>query len=221
MKKKTGCLVGLTIIISLFVLLCVIVGRGVKDVEDHPEKYDDFIAAKYINVTNEESKAIDDILNKCGISKVNEFKHDKLLDNAHEKGETGCRINCDCADNVILYLNKKMKVHSLVYADNKLYAKNKVKATLQEFTFSADEATRYQSLCEDKVKAILKSPNTAKFPNIMEWGFGKTKKEITVQEYVDAENSFGAETRSNFQFIFDKETDSIKSFIFDGKEQIQ
>ena len=221
MKKKTGCLTGLIIIISLFVCLCVIVNKGVKDVEDHPEKYDDSIAAKYIDVTNEESKAIDNILNKCGISEVEEFKHDELLDNAYEKGETGYRIKCDRADNVILYLTGNNEVHSLVYANKKLYEKGKVKATIQDFTFSTDEATKYQLLCEEQVKTVLKSPSTAKFPNIMEWGFGKTKNKITVQGYVDAQNSFGAEIRSDFQFIIDKKTDTITSFIFDGKEQVQ
>lgn len=43
---------------------------------------------------------------------------------------------------------------------------------------------------------------------------------MTVQGYVDAQNSFGAETRSKFQFIIDTDTNTIQSFIFDGQEMI-
>ena len=50
----------------------------------------------------------------------------------------------------------------------------------------------------------------------------KQEKNIfTVQSYVDAQNSFGAETRSNFQFVIDMDSDTIQSFIFDGEELIK
>ena len=47
----------------------------------------------------------------------------------------------------------------------------------------------------------------------------KDKGVITVQSYVDAQNSFGANIRSQFQFII--ENDNTKSLIFDGKEYIK
>lgn len=220
-KKGHGCLVPSVILVVLFIGLCTAVSQGVKDVKNHPEKYDDSIAKKYINVTTEDGKLIDEILSKCGIENVSAFTHDELLDNAHKKGETGYRLKCDRSDNVILYLNPDMKVHSVVYADHKLYSKGKFKATIQDFTFSVEEASKYQSLCEEKVKTILKSPSTAKFPNFQEWGFGKEKNSVTVQGYVDAQNSFGAETRSTFQFIIEPDTNTIKSFVFDGEELIK
>lgn len=77
-----------------------------------------------------------------------------------------------------------------------------------------------QIACQKAVEAILKSPSTAKFPNILKWNFWKQKDGIYVQSYVDADNSFGAETRSEFQFILDDDY-TIKSFIFDGEELIK
>ena len=76
-------------------------------------------------------------------------------------------------------------------------------------------------MCQEKVKEILKSPSTAKFPVYTEWGFKQEKNIFTVQGYVDAQNSFGAETRSNFQFVIDMDSDTIQSFIFDGEELIE
>lgn len=70
--------------------------------------------------------------------------------------------------------------------------------------------------CQETIKTILKSPSTAKFPNILEWSMTKTRKGIVVQSYVDSQNSFGAELRNEFQFIIKGGT--ITSLIFDGQE---
>jgi len=224
--KRKGCLIPLIAILIIIIVLIVIMvtvgtqNNTVSNKKDSPDSTS--ISKEYIkSLTEEQGKEIDTVLSKCGIENISSIEHDKLLDNAHKKDETGYRIMCDRADNVILYLDKKMKVYLLIYADNKLYSKGKVKYTLQDFTFSTKEASDYMISCQDKVKAILKSPKSADFPNITEWSFSKTKKKIIVQGYVDAENSFGAELRSEFQFTFDKKTNSIQSFIFDGQEQIK
>lgn len=216
---KKGCLVPAILFVFVLIALIVILVTVNTDDKNPPTNT---LSQQYIDdLTDEQGKEIDAILKDCGLNNISNISHDELLDNAHEENESGYRIECDRSDNVILYLTKEKKVHSLIYADNKLYAKGKVKAKIQDFTFSTDEATKYQLLCEEQVKSVLKAPNTAKFPVITEWGFGKTKKNIIVQGYVDAQNSFGAEIRSDFQFKFDKETNSITSFIFDGQEQIQ
>ena len=72
----------------------------------------------------------------------------------------------------------------------------------------------------DSLHRVFALPSFLKFPNYTEWGFGKEKNIMTVQGYVDAQNSFGAETRSKFQFIIDTDTNTIQSFIFDGQEMI-
>lgn len=188
----------------------------------NPDNNTSGITTKYIDVSAEEGKQIDVVLNECGITKVKTFENDPLLDNAHSEGETGYRLSIsDSIDNIILYLNADKTIYSLSYNTYMLYSDNTVVATLQDYTVSLDELNNYQYLCKEKVKDVLKSPSTAKFPNYTEWGFKQEKNIFTVQGYVDAQNGFGAEIRSNFQFIIDTDTDTIQSFIFDGKELIE
>ncbi|SHH55063.1 hypothetical protein SAMN02745135_01174 [Caloranaerobacter azorensis DSM 13643] len=82
------------------------------------------------------------------------------------------------------------------------------------------EQTDLQIRCQNVIKSILKAPSTAKFPNITKWYFGKDREKIVVQSYVDAQNSFGAVVRSNFQITFTASGDTIISLIFDGVEYI-
>lgn len=220
-QKKYGCLTTIIVFIGIFTILGIIVDKGIKDMEEHPEKYDDSIAMKYIDVTADEGKQIDEILIKCGIKEVSKFEHDELLDNAHKKGETGYRISADGIDNIILYLKKDKTVNKLRYNDYDLYSDKKHIATLQDYTVSIEEVNKYQNLCQEKVKEVLKSPSSAKFPNYTKWGWKQELNKLTVQGYVDSQNSFGAELRSKFQFIIDMKTDTIQSFIFDGNELIK
>ena len=219
-KKGHGCLITIIVFIAIMVVFSIAVSFGVKDVQKNPQKYDDSIAAKYIEVSDEEGSLIDAVLNDCGITEVTSFEHDELLDNAHVEGETGYRLAMGSIDNIILYLFADKSVNQIRYADYDLYADGNVVATLQDYTITADEASDFMVRCEDKVKELLKSPSTAKFPNILEWGFKKEKNVVTVQGYVDAQNGFGAEIRSEFQFIIDTDTNTIQSLIFDGQEMI-
>lgn len=176
---------------------------------------------KYIDVTDEQADAIESVLNSCGIESVSSIEHDELLDNAHIEGETGYRLASGNVDNIILYLTPDMAVNRIRYADYDLYVDGSNVATLNDYTFTTNEASNLEILCEEKVKSVLKSPSTAKFPSILNWGFKKEKNITTVQGYVDAQNGFGAEIRSNFQFVIDTDSNTIQSFIFDGKEFIQ
>ena len=66
----------------------------------------------------------------------------------------------------------------------------------EEFTVDEIEA---QLQCEDLVKNSLKSPSTADFPWKNDWTFTPVDGGYQASSYVDSENSFGAELRSNFQ----------------------
>lgn len=220
-KKGHGCLITVIIMFVLFGLFGIIVNNGVKDVKNNPQKYDDSIFAKFIDVTTDESKVIDDILIQCGITSAKSITHDELLDNAHIEGETGYRIAIsDSVDNIILYLSADNTVTMIRYADYDLYNNDSVIATLDDYTVSKDELDKYQYLCQEKVKEVLKSPSTAKFPNYTEWGWKQEKNLFYAQGYVDSENSFGATVRSQFEFTIDMSTNTIQSLIFDGQEII-
>lgn len=216
-KNKVGFRIGI-VILALFVFGLVV---GVNEMIKNPDRYNTKdTVEKVVGCTKEEANIIEEQLKECGAGDYDSLIHDELLDEAHKKGETGYRINIDGFE-VIMYINSKSKLYQLKYGDNYLYKKGKVVAKLEDYTFTVNEMTKWQLLCEDKVKSILKSPSTAKFPNITEWGFGKDKDTITIQGYVDSENGFGAELRSKFQFIVNKSDETIESFIFDGEELIK
>lgn len=211
-----GCL---TVIIVFFVI-CAGIGIIMSLTMDKVTNKKSEIT-KYIDVTDEQGDNIEKVLSDCGIEQIKSIEHDELLDNAHIKDETGYRLATGNIDNIILYLLSDKSVNQIRYADYDLYIDGSVVATLQDYTVSMDEVNKYQYLCQEKIKEILKSPSTAKFPNYTQWGFKQEKNIFTVQGYVDAQNSFGAETRSNFQFIIDINDDTIQSFIFDGEELIK
>lgn len=219
-KKKHGFLKGCLTVIIVFFVLCAGIGIIMSltmDKVTNPKSE----VSKYIDVTDEQATSIELVLNDCGIEQISSIEYDELLDNAHLDGETGYRLKTGNIDNIILYLSSDKSVNQVRYADYDLYADGSNVATLQDYTVSKDELDKYQYLCQEKVKEVLKFPSTAKFPNYTEWGFKQEKNIFTVQGYVDAQNSLGAETRSNFQFVIDMDSDTIQSFIFDGEELIK
>lgn len=57
-------------------------------------------------------------------------------------------------------------------------------------------------ICTEGVKMMLKSPSTADFASINDFKFGIVKDQIGVQGYVDSQNGFGAQIRSDFICLF-------------------
>ena len=82
---------------------------------------------------------------------------------------------------------------------------------------STSEETKYQVLTQDYVKSILKAPKSADFPNILNWAIVKNKFYVATQSYVDAINSFGAEIRSEFTFIYPVGSSTPIYAVFDGE----
>lgn len=82
---------------------------------------------------------------------------------------------------------------------------------------STQEQASYKVTTQNGVESILKSPKSADFP-WLDWSYGKNPWYVAVQSYVDAQNSFGAEIRSDFTFIFNAATGTLVYAIFDGEE---
>ena len=171
-----------------------------------------------VGCSKDEAKSIEDVLKECDITDYQEVKADEGLNKAWTKSDKGFRIEVQDGMEVLMWLNKNNKVIVLKYGDNMLYKKGKVKAKFTDYVLSSEEVVQWKVECQSQVEAMLKSPSSAKFGG---WKYGKNKKQITVQGYVDAENSFGAEIRSQFQFKIDRKTEAITSFIFDGQELMQ
>ena len=214
-KKGHGCLIGITI----FIIFVGAITFGIIQTINHPELYEEKSKVEEaVGCSKEEAESIEDILKKCDITDYQDVKADEGLNGAWKKNDKGFRIEIQDGMEVLMWLNKNNKVIILKYGENMLYKKGKAKAKLTDYVLSSEEVTKWEVECKSQVKAMLKSPSSAKFGG---WKYGKNKKQIIVQGYVDAENSFGAEIRSQFQFKINRKTEAITSFIFDGQELMQ
>lgn len=214
-KKGHGCLIG----IIVFIIFVGAITFGIIQTIEHPELYEEKSKVEEaVGCSQEEAESIEDVLNKCDITDYQDVKADEGLNGAWKKNDKGFRIEIQDGMEVLMWLNKNNKVIILKYDENMLYKKGKVKAKLTDYVLSSEEVTQWEVECQSQVKAMLKSPSSAKFGG---WKYGKNKKQIIVQGYVEAENSFGAEIRSQFQFKINRKTEAITSFIFDGQELMQ
>lgn len=214
-KKGHGCLIG----IIVFIIFVGAITFGIIQTINHPELYEEKSKVEEaVGCSKEEAESIEDILKKCDITDYQDVKADEGLNGAWKKNDKGFRIEIQDGMEVLMWLNKNNKVIILKYGENMLYKKGKAKAKLTDYVLSSEEVTQWKVECQSQVKAMLKSPSSAKFGG---WKYGKNKKQIIVQGYVDAENSFGTEIRSQFQFKINRKTEAITSFIFDGQELMQ
>ncbi len=84
-------------------------------------------------------------------------------------------------------------------------------------TMDISEKSNYQYWTQEAVKSLLKAPKSADFPKINNWAIVANPFYVAVQSYVDAQNSFGAEIRNEFTFIYVAGTNELIYAIFDGK----
>lgn len=216
--NKYGCLIFLIaffafVIISIFCSMFFII-------DETNDKANSTSAFREITGTSsEQENTILDILKSCGIDPVKTIEHDGSLDDMNEEGEKGYRISCDIANNIILYLSPDNAVSAVRYLDHDLYDGNLI-STLSDYVLTFDEQSDLQISCQKTIKNILMSPSTAKFPNILEWSFWKEDGKIYIQSYVDSQNAFGTELRSEFKFTLSENDHTIESLVFDGEEMI-
>lgn len=213
-KPLKGCLIIFLFIFSIMVITLIVLVHGTSGGSSPKSKYtqiqEEFF--QQTKTTEEQQTIIVNILKTCGVE-FSSIKHDLDLDHDNL---TGYRINTSDIKNVILYLNTDKTVSSIKYATKYLYQNGAVVSNLSKHSISINEASQIQIGSENTIKKILKSPSTAKFPKLTEWYIVKDDGVITVQSYVDSQNSFGAMLRSKFEIII--ENDAIKSIIFDGKK---
>lgn len=172
-----------------------------------------------IEVDSAQAKKINDVLVNVGLSSFESINHDEILDGENGDNSTGYRIKTSFSDNVILYLDSSKNVVSVRWADKDFYANGQALLNFTDYTMTFDEQSNYNIDAQSRIKKILKSPSTAKFPGISDWKFTKDNGVVTVQAYVDSQNSFGAVLRAEFQIKYEK-NGTISSIIFDGVEYI-
>lgn len=233
-QNNTGCLKGTIIFaIILFVVLTTIMFIFINNNSEPTNSTNNTntsytpqpeitmgYAERYIGVDKKTGDAIDEILKQCGLENITSIQSDANLNDMHFEGEKGYRVETSTLSNITLYLYADYVVYAVRYNSNDLFLNGKIISTIDNYVLSIDDRTTWRFFCEELIKTVLKSPSTAKFPKTTEWSFNKNGNSITVEGYVDSQNSFGAEIRSYFQFVIDSESKSVQSFIFDGEKLI-
>lgn len=181
-----------------------------KDIEEQAPM--DFVSqlSKYIDKSVAE-KANDIIVNQIGFPEV-ELRE--------KMGET---TNFEISlDGVLAVLTASDDVYRIFVPDSDytFYEDGVVKMTAQQFddvTIDSYEQSSYYSIAKEIVESCLKSPKSADFPTLMFSGGDIAMKKsgdiVAVQSYVDAENSFGAEMRS--QYIVEFRVIDLDSFSYE------
>ena len=142
---------------------------------------------------NESAEKLNDILvNQIGFDNV-DFK-EKL-------GETtNYMITADGREIIVTEIDGDFRIFSsgtdtVFYDDGKVLT---TKQKLDETTVYASEGVTYYFIAKEIISQCLKNPNSADFPSQSEILFQKNSDLIAVKGYVDAQNSFGAEIRSDW-----------------------
>lgn len=175
--------------------------------------------AKGIEIDNTQAQKIEEILNSVGIEDLENVSADEIL-NDEELGLKGYRIKTSFTDNVILYLNNENDVVNIRWADKDFYKNGQSLLNFKDYVISSEDKVNYKNDAEERIKSILKAPDTADFPSTSEWKFAKEDGNVTVQAYVNSENSFGAKLKSEFQIKYDSNK-NVVSLIIDGVEYIK
>lgn len=213
---KKGCLpIGCLVIVIFFIAIPVLF------IAQNPEKHNMDSKSKLIrelDLTVEQGEGVIKTLASVGVNEDITIKHDESLDNAHFEGEKGYRLSNRDVSNIILYMNGG-EVHNIRYADNEMYKDGKVISKINDYIVTSSEKSELQIKCQESIKSVLKSPSTAKFAGVGDWKVWKENGQTIVQSYVDSQNSLGAMTRSEFQFII--KNNNVVSLIIDGKEYMK
>lgn len=125
---------------------------------------------------------------------------------------------------------EKDGIVSTIRSDTKdYYRDSSVLADVNNTLITSDQMIQLKIWAEDTVTSVLKAPSTAKFAGSFlnpydGWGFDRDGDIFKVSGYVDAQNSFGAQIRSEFYLEMNWPSGSDSSittkFIFDGKQVI-
>ncbi len=210
-KNKKGKITGIVPGIILIIIVALIV-KGALSYET-PEEENYKIVKDYITSYED----FTEVIKKCGFSDY-KLERAESMDNYDAENSKCFTLQ---EDKILGYLCiKDGSIYSIQYNNEYLYKDKQILHTLLDYIITSNERSQIITYCENNIKTILKSPSTAKFPwDYNEWSMKKEKGVITVQSYVDAQNSFGGTIRSKFQFII--ENGNTKSLIFDGKEYIK
>lgn len=209
-KRKVN---GIVVIVFICIIAALIV---VVNLTDTPKAEKVGALGETLGLTAEEEKERLEIFEKIEAGRIKKVERHQSKDKEYKLAYA---VNVDSGDNLLMYVIDK-KIISVMLDGHLLYADGEYKAKLTDYVITIQAAAEYKIKSEELIKKLLKSPTSAKFPSITNWKIGKMNGETVIQSYVDADNSFGANLRSEFQIIINKNNE-VKSLIFDGTEYIK
>ena len=175
--------------------------------------------ADEIDLDDTKITVIAELLDKCGIVKLNKVEFFAEYDDDDSSGtiyyldavtSRKTRIDlmlCLLLDGSVDQINVKMR-------DVQLYADGKIKYGF----LTTDEENTYKVSSQLLVKELLLSPNSAKYPSSAEWNMFREDDYIVIQSSVESKNAFGVEIKSKFQVKW--VNGNPASLILDGKEYL-
>jgi hypothetical protein len=167
-------------------------------------------------LSEEDSTKAFEVIKRVGFKDVGEVNFSSEADNIQSYS---ILVNCKwfiCSSGYIM----KIKDNEVVYVgtDNITFFDSELGVidNVTNYTFAFGEESTYQGLAMVYVKQALKSPSTAKF-SVSEWNSWKDHDIVTVQSYVDAQNSFGAMIRNHFIVQMSYSTQELLYLELDGQ----
>ena len=178
----------------------------------------ELMLASEIDLDDTKITAIAELLDKCGIVKLNKVEFFSKYDDKDDDSGTiyyldavtslKTRIDlmlCLLLDGTVDQINVKMR-------DTQIYADGKIKYGF----LTTDEENTYRVSSELLIKELLLSPSSAKYPSRSEWNIFRDDEFIVLQSSVESKNAFGVEIKSKFQLKW--VNGNPASLILDGKE---
>ena len=170
--------------------------------------------------------AFENMINACKVIDIEYGKISNITAKTDWANGKRCSFNFN-GYTFLVYFNQDGTVNSINCGTVKFYENGKKVEDWKNRLITSEEEYQIKSWAEESVKAILKSPSTAKFPGSFlspyeGWSFSKDGNNFTVSSYVDSQNGFGATMRSKFTITYEwtEGTGKVVSLIFDGKKVV-
>ena len=162
---------------------------------------------------------VKNVLLEVGIDEYTSIIANSKMNNENGFNDLGYIMNKSDAEGIKLYITEDASFIKVTYKDAVLYQPGMFSGNVYDHILTNDEYAEYKMWAEKDVKSILVNPNSADFPLLDGWKYGKIDGEIILQGYVDAQNAFGAVVRTDFQVKY--RAGALVSLIFDGKEYVK
>ena len=150
----------------------------------------------YADLSDEQAQKVINDFKKVGISTPIYFE--SLSSNSTDKS---FKFSNDKISGTLVVSNGKTSYISSGGVELFNSKKGGALANIEDYYLSSYESNYYKGMAEQHVKQYLKTPSAASFPDLTDtsaWIVSRYKDTVTVSAWVDSQNSYGAQLRSDF-----------------------